>query len=102
MFSEAFNETLDQFKISGREIAAKSGLREATISQFRHGKQAILSDGLEKIIKALPPEARNYLFFRALIGNISNQDISLFLNAIAQTIKESEEIQVKAKELVLS
>lgn len=100
MFSEAFNETLDKFNISGRDIAAKSGLREATISQFRHGKQAILSDGLEKIIQALPPEARNYMFFRTLIGNVSNQDIYFFLNAIALTIKESKEIQVQ--ELILN
>jgi transcriptional regulator with XRE-family HTH domain len=102
MFSEAFNETLEKFKISGREIAARSGLREATISQFRHGKQAILSDGLERIIKALPPEARNYMFFRALIGNVSNQDIYLFLNAIALTIKESKDIRVQEQEFILN
>ena len=69
MFGKALNETLDRFKISGREIAAKSGLREATIGQFRHGKQAILSDGLEKIIKVLPPEAHNYLFFSLVAGS---------------------------------
>jgi transcriptional regulator with XRE-family HTH domain len=102
MFSEALNDTLDSFKISNRELAVKSGLREATISQFRQGKRVIPSDSLEKIIKALSPEAKNYLFFMVISMSVSDEEVYLFFMEIAQAMKESEEIQVNAKELVLS
>lgn len=102
MFSEALNDTLDSFKISNRELAVKSGLREATISQFRQGKRAIPSDSLEKIIKALSPEAKNYLFFMVISMSVSDEEVYLFFMEVAQAMKESERSQVKARELVLS
>jgi transcriptional regulator with XRE-family HTH domain len=102
MFSEALNETLDSFKISNRELAVKSGLREATISQFRQGKRAIPSDSLEKIIKALSPKASNYLFFTVLTISVSDEEVYLFFMEVAQAMKKSEKILAKAKELVLN
>ena len=102
MFSEALNDTLDSFKISNRELAVKSGLREATISQFRQGKRAIPSDSLEKIIKALSPEAKNYLFFMVISMSVSDEEVYLFFMEVAQAMKKSERSQVKARELVLS
>ena len=102
MFSEALNDTLDSFKISNRELAVKSGLREATISQFRQGKRAIPSDSIEKIIKALSPEAKNYLFFMVISMSVSDEEVYLFFMEVAQAMKKSERSQVKARELVLS
>lgn len=59
-FADAFQETLFRFKLTGSEIAERSGLPATRISEFRHGK-SIRIDNLEKIIKALPRDARLYM-----------------------------------------
>jgi transcriptional regulator with XRE-family HTH domain len=102
MFSEALDETLNSFKISSRELAVKSGLREATISQFRQGKRAIPSDSLEKIIKALSPEASNYMFFTVINISVSDEEVYWFFMEVAQAMKKSDEFQAKSKELILN
>ena len=60
-FSEAFKETLFRFNLKGADIAAISGMTTAQISQFRQGKN-IRTEGLERILAALPLDARKYLF----------------------------------------
>lgn len=59
-FANAFQETLFRFRLKGAEIAERSGLPPTRISEFRNGKN-IRIDNLEKILKALPREARVYL-----------------------------------------
>lgn len=60
-FSEAFKETMFRFDLTGAEIAERSGLTTAQISQFRNGRN-IRIDNLERILAALPLNAREYLF----------------------------------------
>jgi transcriptional regulator with XRE-family HTH domain len=49
-----------RFNLKGADIAERSGLTTAQISQFRNG-QNIRVDNLERILAALPEEARSYL-----------------------------------------
>ncbi len=59
-FSDAFKETLFRFDLKGAEIAARSGLTTAQVSQFRQGKN-IRTDSLEKVLAALSPDARRFM-----------------------------------------
>jgi DNA-binding Xre family transcriptional regulator len=59
-FADAFRLTMFHFKLSGADIAEKSGMSSAQISNFRNGKN-IRTETLERILDALPPEARLYM-----------------------------------------
>lgn len=59
-FSEAFKETMYRFNLKGADIAERSGLTTAQISLFRNG-QNIRIDNLERILKAMPQEAKEYM-----------------------------------------
>lgn len=59
-FSEAFREVMFRYDLKGNELAKKSGLTEKQISRFRNGENLRI-DSVEKILEALPPEAREYL-----------------------------------------
>lgn len=59
-FSEAFNEAINRFGLKGSEIAKNTGLTNAQISNFRNG-QNLRIDSVEKILAALPREARAYM-----------------------------------------
>jgi len=63
--SEAFKETLFRFDLKGKELATKSGLTETQVSDFRNGKN-LRSDSLDKLIGALPREAREYMLLLVL------------------------------------
>jgi transcriptional regulator with XRE-family HTH domain len=89
-FSEAFNRTLNQFKISGNEIATLSGLRTATVSEYRRGLREIHTDNLEKLISALPVEAKQFLFLHMLVGQMDNEGIATLLNAISTHIRQEK------------
>ena len=102
-FVQAFNETLLYFKITAKDMSARSGVRESTISEFRTGKSEARISTLEALVNALPDEARNYMFFKALLTKISNRDVRNFLQVIALTIKDTEEItpnETNMRELV--
>jgi transcriptional regulator with XRE-family HTH domain len=59
-FSEAFKETMFRFKLSGAEIAEKSGLTPSQISNFRNGHN-LRVDSVEKLLAAMPPDARKFM-----------------------------------------
>ncbi|HEY9646852.1 MAG TPA: helix-turn-helix transcriptional regulator [Chroococcidiopsis sp.] len=59
-FSKAFREAMFRFKLKGSDIAERSGLTTAQVSQFRNGKNLRI-DSLEKILDAMPQEARDYM-----------------------------------------
>lgn len=86
-FSEALNQTLEEFHLSGKLLAQEAGVREATLSEYRRSKREIHTDNLERLITALPPEAKQYLFVKLLIGELDKRGISVLLNAIAHHIK---------------
>ena len=58
-FNDAFKETLFRFNVTGRDLAAQSGLTVQQISKFRNGSE-VRTETLEKLIEALTPEARQY------------------------------------------
>ena len=59
-FAQAFKLTMFHFNLSGVEIAQRSGLTTAQISNFRNGKN-LRVDSVEQILEALPKEARSYM-----------------------------------------
>jgi len=67
-FSDAFKETVFRFALKGAEIAERSGLTEAQVSNFKGGSNLRI-DSVEKILAALPLEARLYM-----LGLVANDD----------------------------
>ncbi|MGB6013750.1 MAG: helix-turn-helix domain-containing protein [Nodosilinea sp.] len=59
-FYEAFKEAMHRFDLKGVDLSQKSGLNPSQISQFR-GDQNIRIETLEKILFAMPQEAREYM-----------------------------------------
>lgn len=80
---EAVDLTFVEFKITNREIAQKSGLTDAQISEFRRGKREIHTDRLERLISALPPHAQQFLFFNCLLPEMDDKAIGTLLYAIS-------------------
>ncbi|MGG6241559.1 helix-turn-helix domain-containing protein [Nodosilinea sp. AN01ver1] len=52
---------MSKFRLRGSELAQQSGLTTAQISNFRNGQQNIRIDSLEKLLEAMPREARLYM-----------------------------------------
>ena len=61
-FSEALDKTLICFGITGKWLAAESGVSAQMISGFRRGQQRIYTDSFAKILSALPDDAQKYFF----------------------------------------
>ena len=59
-FADAFRETMFRYNLTGNKLAAESGLTEMQISKFRNGGE-LRTDSLEKLLEALPIEAREYM-----------------------------------------
>ena len=59
-FAEAFRETIFRYNLTGNKLAAESGLTQMQISKFRNGGD-LRTDSLEKLLEAMPPEARQYM-----------------------------------------
>ncbi|MEP0910874.1 helix-turn-helix transcriptional regulator [Leptolyngbya sp. GB1-A1] len=64
-FCEAFRETLFRFDIKGTDLAVRAGLTPTQISKFRNGENLRI-DSVEKILDALPEEARKYMLLLVL------------------------------------
>ncbi|MGB3493888.1 MAG: helix-turn-helix transcriptional regulator [Elainellaceae cyanobacterium] len=60
--SEAFKETMFRFNLNGNALADKSGLTPSQISNFRNGSINLRTNSLEKLLAAMPYEARSYFF----------------------------------------
>ncbi len=61
-FAAALRHTMSEFRLTGAELSEKSGVHENTISAFRQGTQSLSVKNLEKLIAAMPQEARAYFF----------------------------------------
>jgi transcriptional regulator with XRE-family HTH domain len=61
-FANALRHTMSEFKLTGTELSKKSGVSKNTISAFRQGGQSLTVENLEKLLGAMPEEARRYLF----------------------------------------
>ena len=63
--NEAFKIVLDKYKITQQEIVESSGVDKSVVSRFINGVTDIKTNNLQKLVKALPLEARahfNMLF----------------------------------------
>ena len=111
--SKAFDKTLKDFELSARWLSENSGVSEKMISQFRNSRQRIYSDTLEKLLVALPLEAR--LRFLSLVlgveitpekmvSGMKETELSSLLFAIADKLhpKQRKESVMPAREKVAS
>lgn len=88
-FSKAFDLTLKEFGLTGKAVAIDAGLREATVSNFRNGSD-IRTDSLEKLIKALPADAKQFLFLKVFVDDLNPPAIATMLGLLAGRLKESQ------------
>ena len=58
----AFIETLNKFDLTAANLARLSGIEPEVISKYRTGKQNLRLDTFDKLIDALPEEAKFYYF----------------------------------------
>ena len=84
-FADAFRETLFRFNVTGRDLAAQTGLTVQQISKFRNGAE-IRTDTLERLIEALSPEAREYMM--SLVLSHTHDHVPLPKEAIAADIQQ--------------
>jgi transcriptional regulator with XRE-family HTH domain len=61
-FANVLKHTMTEFGLTGAELAEKSGVSKNTVSAFRQGRQSLSVDNLEKLLGAMPREARMYFF----------------------------------------
>lgn len=99
-FNQAFDATLKHFKISGKFLSEQSGIATASISEFRRGRKAMQTDNLEKLLEALPPEAKIHFFscffvdedvLELLVSGMNNDDLSKVMIAIANKLKSNRQ-----------
>lgn len=80
--SEAFNKTLQRYGIANNWLAEESGVEKSIISKFRNGKTRIQTDTLDKLIDALPSDAKVY-FLTLKLGHSYTPNLELFIENIS-------------------
>lgn len=93
-FVAALNSTIEEFNIKNRELSRLSGVDESSISRYRNGTRDLQAETLQKIISALPKQAREYFYFRCLLSDIDEDGVATLLIALGQRIKRSNTQQV--------
>jgi transcriptional regulator with XRE-family HTH domain len=78
-FATALKRTMFEFGLTGVELSRRSGVSKNTISAFRQGSQSLTVENLEKLLGAMPEEARKYFFSELEHGEYSEktEDLSL-------------------------
>ncbi len=90
--SQAFDKTLKKFGINARLLSEHSGVSEKMISLFRNEKQRIYSDSFEKLLEALPLEARLYFLVQLSEDRL----------AVLDQLSEADHIKAEWKSLIFS
>ena len=99
-----FDEMLERFDISAKEIAELTGVSEVTLSRFRRGKGDLLTTKFLALLLVLPEDAREWYIsqlvgskpktnLRSLVMEASPQEKAELLNALAVWIVQSRENQ---------
>ena len=63
--NQAFEFVIEEYKITQQELSDISGVDKGVISRFINGRTDMKTSNLQKLVKALPPQARahfNMLF----------------------------------------
>jgi transcriptional regulator with XRE-family HTH domain len=90
-FAEALTQTMEFYKISAKDLSDASGVRAATISDFRLGKINPQVNTIEALLNALPQSAKSYMLFKVFLRNLNGEDIATLLYAIASELRKDEE-----------
>lgn len=64
---DAFRETLYLYRLSGAELARKSGLTDAQISAFKNNRKELRTGSFSSLVNALPEDARQH-FVQSAFG----------------------------------
>jgi transcriptional regulator with XRE-family HTH domain len=75
-FAKALKRTMLEFDITGVELSRRSGISKNTISAFRQGGQSLTVENLEKLLGAMPEDARAFFFRELECGEYQAQDAS--------------------------
>jgi len=84
-----FDEMLERFKISAKEVAELTGISEVTLSRFRRGKGDLLTTKFLNLLLVLPEDAREW-YISQLVG--SKPKASLRSQIIAASPQEKAEV----------
>jgi hypothetical protein len=94
-FCKALNASMERSGISNVWLGNAAGISDQALSNFRTGKSGLKSENLERVISALPADAREYFFDQL---NPSKKDLrSLILRAT--TDEKAEILQLVAASL---
>lgn len=97
-----FDEMLERFDISAKEISKLIGVSEVTLSRFRRGKGDLLTTKFLALLLVLPEDAREWYIsqlvgskpkinLRSLVMEASPQEKAEVLNALAVWVAQSRE-----------
>lgn len=68
LYREAFNKTLQKYKITAKFLSEATGIQERQISMFKNNKSDLLTETFFKLVEGLPPNAKSY-FLKKLQDN---------------------------------
>jgi transcriptional regulator with XRE-family HTH domain len=99
---ELFNEMLERFNLSAREVGEAAGISEVTLSRFRRGKADLLTSKFLHILNVIPEEAKDWYLsqllgsqptigWRKIIKTASTTEKVEMLSLIANSFTESLE-----------
>jgi transcriptional regulator with XRE-family HTH domain len=102
MHQKLFDEMLERFDISAKEISQLIGVSEVTLSRFRRGKADLLTTKFLSLLLVLPEDAREWYVsrlvgskpktnLRSLVIEASPQEKAEVFNALAVWVVQSRE-----------
>lgn len=89
LIHKAFDETLKNYRISGKALAETASVSNALVSEFRRGKRGITDQTLNKLlvaIETIEPGARRY--FCSLIAGESKREGNI--SDVIESLSEEE------------
>jgi transcriptional regulator with XRE-family HTH domain len=83
LIREAFDQTLEKYRIGAKMLADAAGVSDSTVSQFRRGKKGMTDEMLDKLLKAMEtiaPGSRGY--FCSLLADRSLSERGILVGSI--------------------
>ena len=85
---QAFNKTLQTYRITAKSLSEATGIQERQISLFRNEKSDLITENFFQLIEALPEHAREY-FFSQMHSSDSRSLIQIIETATDEEIEEA-------------
>jgi plasmid maintenance system antidote protein VapI len=73
--NEAFVEVIEKYNLNQQELVNKSGVDKGVVSRFINGKSDITSRNLQKLVMALPPQAKAHYYMLYSFENDLNSKL---------------------------